>query len=401
MIFLSGNPSLHEKIEKILENLLNYCRKNQWQGNDPYDGLSSNLFQLSSLRHVKFFRLTITHLCKRSPVNLRKYLKIEPDHNSKGLALFLSGCLHLYKSTKDERYKELSLFFIDLLEKSCLKGYSGCCWGYNWDWQSRVFLLPRFTPTVVVTAFVAVAFIEAFETLKNERYLEVARSSCDFILNDLSRNQDNDSVSFSYSPLDNSQIYNATMLGASLLGRVYCHTSESELKSVCNKAINYVVSSQNTDGSWYYGNAFIQRWVDSYHTGFILEALHDLQNYLEVFDYVECLNKGFEFYKNYMFLANGTPKYYKNSIYPIEPHCAAQAIIVFCKLSKLYGDEYLKFAKTIANWTIENMMAPEGYFYYQKNRFYLNKISYMRWSQAWMFKALSVLLINLWDDEQK
>ena len=93
-----------------------------------------------------------------------------------------------------------------------------------------------------------------------------------------------------------------------------------------------------------------------------------------------------------MFLPNGIPKFYKNSVYPIEPHCSAQAIIVFCKLSELYGQDCIEFAKKVAYWTIDNMMDSEGYYYYQKNRFYLNKISYMRWVQAWMFKALSYLL---------
>ena len=33
-----------------------------------------------------------------------------------------------------------------------------------------------------------------------------------------------------------------------------------------------------------------------------------------------------------------------------------------------------------------------GYFYYQVTPYYKNKISYMRWSQAWMLLALSTLL---------
>ena len=30
-----------------------------------------------------------------------------------------------------------------------------------------------------------------------------------------------------------------------------------------------------------------------------------------------------------------------------------------------------------------------NYFYYQKTRWYTNRIDYMRWSQAWMFYALA------------
>ena len=52
------------------------------------------------------------------------------------------------------------------------------------------------------------------------------------------------------------------------------------------------------------------------------------------------------------------------------------------------------FAKKIAGWTIINMQDENGYFYYQKWPFFTNKISYMRWNQAWMMFSLS-LLINV------
>jgi hypothetical protein len=43
-------------------------------------------------------------------------------------------------------------------------------------------------------------------------------------------------------------------------------------------------------------------------------------------------------------------------------------------------------------WAIENLRSPRGYFYYQRNRFYTNRIEYMRWSQAWMSYALARLI---------
>jgi hypothetical protein len=52
-------------------------------------------------------------------------------------------------------------------------------------------------------------------------------------------------------------------------------------------------------------------------------------------------------------------------------------------------DEHREFADTIAAYTIENMQDARGYFYYQKFPAYTNKISYMRWSNAWMTVALS------------
>jgi hypothetical protein len=52
----------------------------------------------------------------------------------------------------------------------------------------------------------------------------------------------------------------------------------------------------------------------------------------------------------------------------------------------------LDFAKKIASWTINNMQDTSGYFYYQKWPLLINKIPYMRWSQAWMLLSLAHIL---------
>jgi hypothetical protein len=58
-----------------------------------------------------------------------------------------------------------------------LKGFKGACWGYNFDWQSRSFFVPRGTPTIVPTAFAARALCEAAEVLSRDEYLPFAAPS--------------------------------------------------------------------------------------------------------------------------------------------------------------------------------------------------------------------------------
>jgi len=41
---------------------------------------------------------------------------------------------------------------------------------------------------------------------------------------------------------------------------------------------------------------------------------------------------------------------------------------------------------------MKNMWDDRGYFYYQVHPAYRNRISFMRWSQAWMLLALSAIL---------
>jgi hypothetical protein len=51
----------------------------------------------------------------------------------------------------------------------------------------------------------------------------------------------------------------------------------------------------------------------------------------------------------------------------------------------------LDLADKTLRWAMANMWDESGYFYYQVLPFFRNKISYMRWSQAWMLMAFSIL----------
>ena len=69
--------------------------------------------------------------------------------------------------------------------------------------------------------------------------------------------------------------------------------------------------------------------------------------------------------------------------------------ILFVTLSKLkkYA-EHKELADKVVNWTITNMQDSEGYFYYQLKQFFSSHIPYMRWSNAFMFNALSYYLLE-------
>jgi len=60
-------------------------------GYDPYDALLSPLARLPLLGQSRSFRLALTQVVKRSPLNLRPLLGIRPGLNPKGVALFLSS----------------------------------------------------------------------------------------------------------------------------------------------------------------------------------------------------------------------------------------------------------------------------------------------------------------------
>ena len=81
------------------------------------------------------------------------------------------------------------------------------------------------------------------------------------------------------------------------------------------------------------------------------------------------------------------------TFYPIDIHNQAQGIITFS--NPFFGSKYFEFSKVIMDWTVKNMYDGNGSFHYQDWGFFKNKISYMRWNQAWMLLAMSTLMESM------
>jgi hypothetical protein len=379
--------------QQALEKLLGYCKAQDWRGHDPYDGLNSPIFRV--MPDSKYLRIAWIQLFKRSPFNLRSMFGIEKGENPKGLSLFIRALLHAYRHTQQEEFRQDAEELLERLWTMRSPGYDDrMCWGYNFDWQSRAFFVPKNTPSIVCTTFIAQAWLDHYELFGDPNSLDVARSSCQFLLKDLHRSQDGDSFCFSYTPVDQSQVHNANLLGAELLARVGRLAHEIDLIDLAMQSARFSLKRQAADGSWPYGTADNQRWIDSFHTGFNLVSLASIIEDCHANDWQAALENGFEFYRLHFFLADGTPKYYHNKLYPIDIHSAAQAIITFARLRHLkqlnLNEDAQREIKKITDWSLAHMRATEGYFYFQKNQYGVNKISYMRWSQAWMAYALSL-----------
>lgn len=374
-------------------DLWNWCRAHNFAGHDPFDGLNSRLFQATPLRKSRAARLAWTQLFKRSPINLRNLTGVPRERNAKGMALFALAALADYRRTRTKEAEEKARELLDDLIGMSLKGFSGACWGYNFDWQSRSFFAPKGTPTVVPTAFAARALCEAAEVIDAAKYLPFARTACDFILNDLNRSEEtNDEVCFSYSPVDQTKVFNASLLAGEVLATVGGLTGEVSLCGWSMRAARYVIRRQHEDGSWPYGADSHQAWSDNFHTAFMLKSLSRTIDACEARNELEpALLRGYEYWKERFFLGNGWPKYYPDRLYPADTHSTAAAIIALVELRGRFPAT-LELAEQIALWTIENMQSAHGYFFYQRHRLHTNRIGYMRWSESWMAYALARLL---------
>lgn len=382
------------KFNDSFDRLKGYCEKENFKGWDPYDGLNSWVIQKTPLGKSRLFRLAWIQLFKRNPINLRPLFGIKKAYNPKGLGLFLIGYCNLYKQDNNQNYFNTITFLANKIISLQTKGYSGACWGYNFDWQARAFFQPKYTPTVVATTFIAEALLEAYEITKNKEYLSTVESCAKFVLKDLNKSyDDNGNFTLSYSPLDRTQVYNAGLLGAKLLCLVYKYNKESDLLTKAKKIVAYVCDKQKKDGSWTYGTLPFHQWIDNFHTGYNLECIHTYQEVSKDMTYQKNIEKGLKYYLEMFFTTEGVSKYYNNKVYPVDIHSPAQLIVTLSKLREF--DKNKELINRVLNWTVQNMQSEEGFFYYQKRKRLASKISYIRWAQAWMFYAYSYCFLEI------
>jgi hypothetical protein len=143
--------------------------------------------------------------------------------------------------------------------------------GNHFDFVTRSGCNPAGSPIIVWTSLIGDAFIDAYEDTGDQRFLDVARGVCRWILA-LPRDRTGSGSCLSYVPFRQSSIHNANMLGAAMLARTWQHARDSELLDVARDAMVYSCSRQRGDGSWWYGEETKYHWIDGFHTGYNLDA---------------------------------------------------------------------------------------------------------------------------------
>jgi len=381
---------------EVLCALHNYCQKEKYKGYSLLDSHNSPIPFRMFGNKISFI---INQISKRSPINIRPLIGVKKDINPKayGLLLHAYSLLSQMDVISPQEAEKKAQYFFDWLTRNPSQGYSGHCWGYNYYWPKRDGSgVPAYTPSVVVTGFIARSMLVYYEVFKVDTIKKILKSSAQFVLNDIHLYKGHDGYCFSYTPVKRDKTVNASLLASEILA--YCDyvNAEDKYQSYIENVIKFTFNNQNEDGSWYYSFHYDtgkpKKQID-FHQGYVLESILRLSQYTKIDceKYHDKIQKGLAFYYNNQFDKEGFAYWRLPQKWPVDIHNQSQGIITFSSFRD-YHENYLRFAKQITQWTIENMQGPRGNFYYQKWPLITNKISYLRWNQAWMMLALVLLL---------
>jgi hypothetical protein len=381
-----------DQIGSAIERLDGWIERHQCTGYEPFDGLSSFLRPLTF--GTKFGRQVLVQAVKRAPFNVRPWIGIRPATSTKGMGFLARGYLRWNQWRPEKKLQEKAEHCLNWLRANRSAGFSGPCWGNHFDYQTRTYYLPANFPTIVWSTLIGHAFVDSFELTGDESDLQEARGTCEFILRDLPRYPDEKGTCISYVSHADVRVHNANALGAALLSRVYKHTREPELYKTAAEALAYTAGHQNPDGSWFYGEQSNLHWIDNWHTAYVLDSFLDYEEGTGDTRFHAACERGWNFYFEHFFRPDGCPAYYHDRVFPVDIQCASQSIETLCRFSEWHPGA-VSTAVQVAQWTIANMQDPSGYFYTQRQPYYVNRTPCFHWGQATMLSALSLLLLQL------
>jgi hypothetical protein len=371
--------------------LVRWAAERDWTGPDPYEGLNATRMPFAMRRNPWGRRLVIQTV-KRSPVDLRRLLGIRPGRNAVALGSFVASYARngfLPEEAARTRLRRT----LTLLREERSPGFEEACWGYHFDVQTRVFFYPRGAPNTIATAFAALGLLDAYERTGTEEALALALGAGDFFLRHVPQTGAGRGAYFGYLAGDRTPIHNANMLASAVLARLWRHSGRADLLHAARAGVEYTVGLQRPDGSWPYGERRGLSWVDNFHTGYVLDCLMECLDAGIDRGTGDALSRGLLFYRDALFLADGTPKYTSTSTYPIDVQCAAQGIQTFARAAAR-GLDFGDNAWAVYRYAIARLLRDDGAFVFQRRRLWTNRTPHVRWGAAPMLLALTHLIAS-------
>jgi hypothetical protein len=400
-----------ETLHHSIDRFVSWLEKAGYSSYDPYDiwGLPF------ALRGRKFFyRNSLAALPMIAPFliidmvapGLRKVL-VKKQRFATADAQLLLAFINLFHVRGDNTFLERAIRLGDEILDYSIKGYSGYCWGYPFDWQNSEALWRKNTPYITATPYCFEAFLKLYDITGKQRYLDIARSIAQFVSIDLNDTRTSShAAAGSYSPIDESKVVNASAYRAMVLMEAYRRFGIDTWRDQAIRNVNFICESQHDNGAWLYEvDNKSNNYIDHFHTCFVLKNLYKLNIIFKSRRVTESVHNGYAYYRKHLFMPDGTPKCFaiehRKQLVVIDLYNFAESITLNVLLRKEIP-ESLPLAETLAHTLCNVYHLENGYFVTKVYRGgFRHTFPFLRWSQAQCFYALTNLVNTLTENVTK
>ena len=225
-------------------------------------------------------------------------------------AHYAMGFASLAQITGMERYLARAAHFLQILERTRCPDYQHYGWGYPFDWVTCTGVMHAGTPLITTTPYVYEAFDLMHRIDGNAHWLGVMQSISEHVFTDIKdRELSATTASAGYNPSDSrGGVINASAYRAFLLTAAAKRFSRDDYARTAERNLQFVLNSQQPDGSWPYAADGIRTFIDHFHTCFVLKALAKIEYLTGREDCTRAIEAGVMYYTEHLFDAKGLPK---------------------------------------------------------------------------------------------
>jgi hypothetical protein len=312
-------------------------------------------------------------------------------------AHYAMGFALLSQALGKERHYRRAVNFLEILEKTRCPGYEDYCWGYPFDWQTRHGVMKEGTPLITTVPYAYEAFQQVYVIDGDRKWLEIMRSIARHAFRDYRDFETStraSTCSYTPEPDEPGGVINASAYRAFLLTRAAVDLSEGQYQQAAERNLNFVIESQNPDGSWYYSVDGERDFVDHFHTCFVLKALAKIEALTGNPECTAAIKRGVGYYVNNLFDQHGMPRPFSHrprlTVYRRELYDCAECVNLAVLLRGRFPPLDDRLQTILLN--LNGWQKPDGSFRSRQLLLGWDNTPMHRWGQAQLFRSLSFLL---------
>lgn len=311
-------------------------------------------------------------------------------------AHYAMGYAWLYEATGNEFYIQKAMHFLEVLQKSRCPEFKEYAWGYPFDWTTQVGMIPAGIPLITTTPYVFEAFLQMEQIRPHLKWYRILESITRHIHTGYKEIKVSDTASTcSYTPYGGCGVVNASAYRAFALTSAAKFFHDDRFTSSIVRNLNFVLESQNADGSWPYAKDSKRHFVDHFHTCFVMKSLAKIYLLTGNEECMRALERGVDYYLHNLFSKDGMPRPFAKAprltIYRHELYDIAECINLCLLLRKYFPQLEITLERVTAG-VLNDWVKPDGSFKSRRLMFGWDNVPMHRWGQSQMFRSLAFYL---------
>jgi len=313
-------------------------------------------------------------------------------------AHYAMGFAFLAQAFGQEAYHNRAVHFLQVLKETRCKAFRYFTWGYPFNWETRKGTLKEGTPMVTTIPYVYEAFRQVYRLDSDPQWLEVMHSIAEHALEDYEDfevSPDASTCSYCPGPDNSSGVINASAYRSFLLTQAALDFSDERYRKVAERNLNFVIESQNLNGSWYYSTDNIRDFVDHFHTCFVLKALAKIEMLTASSQCRSAIERGVSYYVKHLFDSDGLPMPFSKpprlTVYRRELYDYAECLNLGVLLQGQFP-ELDAILSAVLTDLLRRWQKSDGSFRARELLIGWDNVPMHRWAQSQVFRSLTFFL---------